>query len=278
MSAPEVDQQRARLKAFVEDAEKLFVITGAGCSAPFGIETYRDDAGEWRRAAPIQHQDFLKSKRARQRYWARSMRGWPTFQGARPNAAHFALVTLEQKGHLQRLVTQNVDGLHQRAGQERLIELHGSLASVICLSCGQRQSRESVQDWLEAENGSWLTEDVRLRPDGDAELVQVEQFDTIVVPECDCGGILKPDVVFFGDSVPKARVATVRADLAEADALLVIGSSLMVYSSFRFVREARQQGLPMAAVNRGKTRADDWFDCKWGADSAVAMPELVGAL
>jgi NAD-dependent SIR2 family protein deacetylase len=278
VSALEVKAQKARLKALIQNAEKLFVITGAGCSAPSGIDTYRDDAGEWRRAAPIQHQDFVNSERARQRYWARSMRGWPMFQNAVPNAAHSALVTLEQTGHLQRLVTQNVDGLHQRAGQNRLIELHGSLDLVICLSCGKRQPREPLQAWLEAENGHWLIRDVRRRPDGDAEFVEVEQFDTIVVPACNCGGTLKPDVVFFGDSVPKARVAAVRADLAEADALLVIGSSLMVYSSFRFVREARQLGLPIAAVNRGATRADDYFDCKWEADSAVAMSELVGAL
>jgi len=266
------------LKSFIRGVRRLFVITGAGCSAPSGIDTYRDDAGHWRRVRPVQHQDFVTTERVRQRYWARSMRGWPLFRDASPNAAHSALVALESTGRLQRLVTQNVDGLHQRAGQGKLIELHGSLASVICLDCGERRSRDSLQGWLEGQNGGWLGEAVHERPDGDAEFTQVELFDNFSVPICECGGILKPDVVFYGDSVPRARVVAARSDLAQADAVLVVGSSLMVYSSFRFVREARNMGIPVAAVNRGKTRADGLLECKWEADSAVAMPELVRAL
>jgi NAD-dependent SIR2 family protein deacetylase len=264
------------LARFLRSARSLFVITGAGCSAPSGIDTYRDDSGTWRRSAPIQHQEFMGSSKARQRYWARSMRGWPMFRNARPNPAHDALADLEASGRLRVIVTQNVDGLHQRAGSRKLIELHGSLAEVVCMDCERTRPREELQGWLEKENGAWLSLPAEARPDGDADLVG--QFDDFAVPECVCGGILKPDVVFYGDSVPRRRVDHAREELAAADALLVVGSSLMVFSSFRFLREARELALPMAAVNLGKTRADDWFGCKLQADGAVALPELVRAL
>jgi NAD-dependent SIR2 family protein deacetylase len=266
----------SELSAFLSRAERLFVITGAGCSAPSGIDTYRDDAGQWRRVSPIQHQDFMRSGPVRARYWARSMRGWPVIQNARPNAAHDALAELERRGSVQSVITQNVDGLHQRAGQKRLIELHGSLSRVICMRCGAVTARQEVQAWLEARNAGWLDLPAEDRPDGDAEIVG--QFDSFAVPECDCGGMLKPDVVFYGDSVPRKRVERVRGHLAVADALLVVGSSLMVYSSYRFLKEGRARGLPMAAINRGATRADAWFHAKWQADGAVALPELVRTL
>lgn len=265
----------SELAAFLEASRRLFVITGAGISAPSGIETYRDDAGTWRRSDPIQHQDFIRSARVRQRYWARSMRGWPSFRTASPNPAHQALVTLEQTGRIQSLVTQNVDGLHQRAGQRRVIELHGTLGTVVCLKCGDCQPRETVQDWLEAENAEWLEGSVEARPDGDASFQDVRQFDDFQVPACHCGGNLKPDVVFYGDSVPSVRVSLVRSELAQADALLVIGSSLMVYSSYRFLRQARTLGLPMAAINQGRTRADDWLHWKWAEDCVQALPLLL---
>ncbi len=263
------------LGAYLSRADRLFVVTGAGISAPSGIDTYRDDKGSWQKSQPIQHQDFVGKLRSRQRYWARSMRGWPMFRDARPNAAHAALAVLEAAGKVQRVVTQNVDGLHQRAGQSRVVELHGSLATVVCLACNRRQSRDVVQQWLEAENPRWLAEKVEARPDGDAAFLGVRQFDDFQVPTCDCGGVLKPDVVFYGDSVPRDRVDGVRQDLADADAVLVVGSSLMVYSSFRFMKEARALGLPMAALNRGATRADDWFSFKWQEDCAVALPEAL---
>ncbi|MEJ2087547.1 MAG: NAD-dependent protein deacetylase [Gammaproteobacteria bacterium] len=270
------DVSIAELAGFVAQAERLLIITGAGLSAPSGIETYRDDAGRWRRAPPIQHQDFLRSPATRARYWARSMHGWPAISEARPNAAHEALVALEALGKVESVVTQNVDGLHQRAGQQRVIELHGSLARVVCLEWGSRRDRTAVQTWLTDRNPRWLTAPAEPRPDGDAEIVG--QLDDFAVPECACGGVLKPDVVFYGDSVPRDRVERVREHLAAADALLVVGSSLMVYSSFRFVKEGHVRGLPMAAINRGATRADGWFHVKWLADSAVALPQLVRTL
>jgi len=266
------------LSVFVERAERLFVITGAGCSAPSGIDTYRDDAGNWRRSDPIQHQDFLNNHKARARYWLRSMRGWPSFRDARPNAGHEALVSLEGGGRIQSLVTQNVDGLHQRAGHKRLIELHGSLGRVVCMDCAAERPRDDLQAWLESSNGAWLELPVAYRPDGDAEVFGVGRLDDFILPECACGGILKPDVVFYGDSVPGDRVSLVRAELQRSDALLVVGSSLMVYSSYRFLKDARRLGLPMAAINLGTTRADDWFDCKWEADCAVALPQLLRAI
>ncbi|MEM8769465.1 MAG: NAD-dependent protein deacetylase [Pseudomonadota bacterium] len=264
------------LGAYLSRADRLFVVTGAGISAPSGIDTYRDDKGSWQKSQPIQHQDFVSKLRSRQRYWARSMRGWPMFRDARPNAAHEALAELEAAGRIQRVITQNVDGLHQRAGQRRVVELHGSLESVRCLNCGHQQSRDAVQQWLEAENPDWLDARVEARPDGDADFLGVRQFDDFRTPPCEvCGGVLKPDVVFYGDSVPRERVSGVRQDLADADAVLVVGSSLMVYSSFRFMKEAHALGLPMVALNRGATRADDWFAFKWQEDCAVALPRAL---
>ncbi len=268
----------AGLTACVAGAERLFVLTGAGISAPSGIGTYRNHRGDWQRSEPIQHQDFLRHRHARRRYWARSMRGWPAFRDAQPNAAHAALARLEQAGRVQAVITQNVDGLHQRAGQNRLIELHGSLAEVVCLDCRVRQSRDRLQGWLESHNRAWLHGSTTAQPDGDAAFDDVRQFDDFQEPLCKCGGVLKPDVVFYGDSVPKARVREVQGELDRADGFLVVGSSLMVYSSYRFAKAAKALGLPMAAINQGRTRADDWWQCKWPADSASALPELVERL
>lgn len=266
------------LTACLASAERLFVLTGAGISAPSGIGTYRNHDGDWQRSDPIQHQDYLRQANARRRYWARSMRGWPSIRDAEPNPAHQALARLERAGRVQAVVTQNVDGLHQRAGQMRLIELHGSLAEVVCLRCSARQSRDRLQGWLEAHNGAWLDGAVSARPDGDAAFDDVRQFDDFREPLCKCGGVLKPDVVFYGDSVPKDRVQAVRTELDSSDGFLVVGSSLMVYSSYRFAKEAKALDLPMAAINQGRTRADEWWQCKWPADSASALPELVEVL
>lgn len=273
----------AELSAFLARHERLFVITGAGLSAPSGIETYRDEQGRWQSPAPVQHQEFLRNHGARQRYWARSLRGWPRFRNARPNAAHRALAELSAMGRIVCLLTQNVDGLHQQAGQGALIELHGSLASVICLDCQHRTPRESLQSWLEARNPDILGMAASPRPDGDAELRaedgRVDPYAGVEVPVCErCGGVVKPDVVFYGDSVPAARVQAAMTALAQADAVLVVGTSLMVYSSFRFCRAARERRLPMAAVNLGITRADAWFSSKLDADCSTVMPRLVGTL
>jgi len=272
------------LQQFLQDCSRLFIITGAGCSAPSGIRTYRADSGEWQAPQPVQHQDFVRSEVARRRYWARSMRGWPHFAAAQPNAAHRALAALEAQGRVVSLVTQNVDGLHQRAGQTRLIELHGTLSQVVCIECGHQVARARVQTWLETHNPALLALPPQPGPDGDADLGGAEDAADIQIPQCpNCSGILKPDVVFYGDCVPRPRVADAFAALQQADGLLVIGSSLMVYSSFRFARTAFELGMPMAAVNLGVTRADDWYRhqgrlCKLDADCAMVLPSLFAGI
>ncbi len=268
-----------QLERFVRTHRRLFVITGAGVSAPSGIATYRDHNGDWQHPQPVMHQAFVNEHGVRQRYWARSMRGWSRFASARANAAHHSLVALEETGRVGTVVTQNVDGLHQQAGQRSLIELHGSLAEVICLACGDRTRRQDVQAWLEDHNPAVLGAPAAPAPDGDAELHGREDSADVAVPVCrSCGGVLKPDVVFYGDSVPRARVAQAFSALEQSDAVLVVGSSLMVYSSYRFCRRAAQLGLPMAALNLGTTRADEWFATKVAADCAIVLPALLAAV
>lgn len=240
----------------------VVVITGAGLSTSCGIPAYRDREGNWQGAQPIRHHDFLHSESARQRYWARSFFGWPTVAGAAPGRGHHALARLEQAGSIDLVVTQNVDGLHHKAGSARVVELHGGLAAVVCLSCRGRHPRASVQEWLGAANPELAGRPAPVAPDGDAR-VAAELYAGFRVPACPaCGGMLKPDVVFFGDSVPRERVASVMAAIAAAAGLLVVGSSLMVYSGFRFVEFARREGKPVMAVNLGTTRADHLLDAK----------------
>jgi NAD-dependent SIR2 family protein deacetylase len=267
-----------RLKQFVADHERIFVLTGAGISTASGIPDYRDRHGAWKHQKPMQYSDFVASHAARQRYWTRSWFGWQRFSRARPNAAHHALARLEQLGRLSATVTQNVDGLQQLAGSRRVTELHGSLASVGCLACGETLTRAAMQEAL-GERNAWLPElQGELAPDGDAQLQGIDET-RLQVPACNaCGGVLKPDVVFFGESVPQARVQQCRAALADSDALLVVGSSLMVFSGFRFVREACQQGIPVAAINRGRTRADDLLQHKFDVDCALALNHLLREL
>ena len=263
------------LTAFVNRHENLFVLTGAGISTASGIPDYRDQNGEWKHQRPMEYRDFAGSHEARQRYWARSFVGWHRFQQARPNQAHVALARLEREGRLGLTVTQNVDGFHQRAGSECVTELHGSLAQVECIDCDARTERAALQQRLLDSNPLLAQQTARLAPDGDALL---EAFDTgeVRVPACKaCGGRLKPRVVFFGEAVPAARVQQCYAALEAADAMLVIGSSLMVYSGFRFAREAARRGIPLAAINRGKTRADDLLALKIENDCGPALHALV---
>jgi NAD-dependent SIR2 family protein deacetylase len=258
---------------------RIAVITGAGCSTASGIGDYRDRQGAWKRRPPVQMQAFLDQPATRRRYWARSMRGWPLMAGARPNDAHRALVALERDGRVHGLITQNVDGLHQQAGHRRVLELHGALAEVLCLDCGVRVSREAIQRRLERDNAFVLEAAAAAAPDGDADLAEDLDLADFEVPGCECcGGTLKPDVVFYGDSVPKARVAEAGDLVDRADALLVVGSSLMVFSSFRFARRAHERGIPLVAVNQGMTRADDRLAVKVAADCAEALPRLAAAL
>lgn len=262
------------IQGFLKASQRLLVISGAGCSTASGIADYRDEQGAWKRAQPVQHQDFMRAHAGRQRYWARSQLGYPEFMRAQPNVAHKILSGWEQGGRLQGLITQNVDRLHQRAGHQKVIDLHGRLDEVICMSCGVVTARDRVQSWLDANNAVVDPENFGLAPDGDAD-IPGDDFSAIEVPACaDCHGILKPHVVFFGDSVPKVRVEEAYAWVDAADALLVVGSSLMVYSSFRFVRRAQEAGKPIAAINQGKTRADDWLSVKLQEDCGTALQRL----
>lgn len=264
------------LPAFIAAHRRLLVITGAGISTASGIPDYRDRSGAWKRPQPMTWQAFTGSEAARRRYWARSLVGWQRFGQARPNAVHHALVALQQSGRVQALVTQNVDGLHSAAGSQAVIDLHGRLDRVICLQCGQRSAREAFQQRLVSANPGWEQLPAGIAPDGDADLDEVD-FSAFIVPDClHCAGLLKPDVVFFGESVPRPRVEAVQAHLAAADAVLVVGSSLMVWSGFRFVRAAAQAGLPVAILNQGATRADELATLKVEHDCAAALAFLLG--
>ncbi|HYW04782.1 MAG TPA: NAD-dependent protein deacetylase [Gammaproteobacteria bacterium] len=249
-----------RLIAFIERCRRLLVLTGAGCSTESGIPDYRNAEGSWKRRRPIQLQEFLRSDLARRRYWARSTVGWRRVREARPNRAHEALARLHRAGLARRIITQNVDGLHQKAGAAEVLDLHGRLDRVRCLECGQLHAREVFQQALLARNPGWAELAAGTAPDGDADLEGVD-FGGFRVPGCDgCGGTLKPDVVFFGENVPRDRLARAMAWMDEADGLLVAGSSLMVWSGYRFARAATRSGVPLAAVNLGRTRADGELD------------------
>ncbi|MBO9715859.1 MAG: NAD-dependent protein deacetylase [Pseudoxanthomonas sp.] len=266
----------AALRDFVARHRRLFVLTGAGCSTSSGIPDYRDAEGGWKRAQPVTFQAFTGEAATRRRYWARSLAGWPRFAAARANPAHRALATLEADGRIEALVTQNVDGLHQQAGSTRVIDLHGRLDQVACLGCGARTPRAQLQQVLLARNPGWERHVAAVAPDGDADLDGVD-FSGFDVPACEaCGGMLKPDVVFYGESVPRARVEAAMAHLRRSDAMLVVGSSLMVWSGFRFARMAAEAGLPLAALNLGRTRADGLLSLKIEADCVKALAGLHG--
>jgi NAD-dependent SIR2 family protein deacetylase len=265
----------AELRDFIARHPRLFVLTGAGCSTASGIPDYRDDDGEWKRGRPVLLHDFLAHAHWRRRYWARSLVGWPRMQAARPNAAHRALAALEERGRVVQLVTQNVDGLHQAAGSRLVLDLHGRVDVVRCMSCERRVPRAHVQAELARRNPALAEASPRLAPDGDAEL-DAADFESFEVPACDaCGGLLKPDVVFFGERVPPERVQAAFAALERSDAMLVVGSSLMVYSGYRFAKAMAGAGKPIAAVNLGKTRADDLVSLKVTARCAEALEFLL---
>jgi NAD-dependent SIR2 family protein deacetylase len=267
----------SRLEDFIAAHRRLFVLTGAGCSTGSGIPDYRDEQGAWKRTPPVTYQAFVGDGITRRRYWARSLVGWPRIAQAQPNAAHLALAALEAQGRCSQLLTQNVDGLHQAAGSRAVIDLHGRLDAVVCLGCGASSSRADVQRRLAEANPAWAGLAAGAAPDGDADL-EDRDFATFQVPACDaCGGMLKPDVVFFGENVPRARVDAAMAGLAQADAMLVVGSSLMVYSGLRFVHAAVRAQIPVAAVNLGRTRADDLLRFRMAAPCGDALRFLLGA-
>ncbi|HKE49531.1 MAG TPA: NAD-dependent protein deacetylase [Rhodanobacteraceae bacterium] len=262
------------LARFIDAHPRLFVLTGAGCSTGSGIPDYRDRDGGWKRRPPVTLQAFVGDAATRRRYWARSLVGWRRFGKAKPNGSHAALAKLEAAGRVEALLTQNVDGLHQAAGSRNVIDLHGRMDTVRCLSCESRTPREAMQGALESDNPAWLHVDALDAPDGDADLEGLD-FASFRVADCEsCGGLLKPDVVFFGENVPRERVERAGAHLDAADAMLVVGSSLMVFSGYRFARAAARAGKPIAAVNLGRTRADDLLALKVEDDCADVLAAL----
>ncbi|MEU0049915.1 NAD-dependent protein deacetylase [Streptomyces sp. NPDC006309] len=234
----------------------VLVLSGAGISTESGIPDYRGEGGSLSRHTPMTYQDFTADAGARRRYWARSHLGWRTFGSARPNAGHRAVAAFERHGLLSAVITQNVDGLHQAAGSEGVVELHGSLARVVCLSCGTRSPRRELARRLEEANPGFEPVAAGINPDGDADLTDEQVGDFRVLPCTVCGGILKPDVVFFGEAVPPQRVEHCRELVRAASSLLVLGSSLTVMSGLRFVRQAAEAGKPVLIVNRDPTRGD----------------------
>ncbi|KAM8917875.1 NAD-dependent protein lipoamidase sirtuin-4, mitochondrial [Lycaon pictus] len=308
-SSPPLDPEKVKeLQRFVTLSKRLLVMTGAGISTESGIPDYRSEkVGLYARTKqkPIQHGDFLRSAPIRQRYWARNFVGWPRFSSLQPNPAHWALSNWERLGKLYWLVTQNVDALHTKAGSQRLTELHGCMHSprdppanleyilgaynmwcatwwcggvkpiytmVLCLDCGAQIPRGVLQERFEALNPTWSAEAHGLAPDGDVFLTE-EQVQSFQVPSCaQCGGPLKPDVVFFGDTVNPDRVDFVRRRVKEADSLLVVGSSLQVYSGYRFILTAREKQLPIAILNIGPTRSDDLACLKLDSPCGELLP------
>ncbi len=267
-----------QLADFLARRERVLIISGAGISTASGIGDYRNADGEWKRPQPVQHQDFMQREDWRRRYWARSMVGYPEFLRAVPNVAHETLAAWESRGRISGVITQNVDRLHQRAGHEQVIDLHGRLDQVVCMSCGQLSSRGELQAWLEQHNPGVVGTAFSAAPDGDADLER-DDFADVRVPVCaGCGGILKPNVVFYGDSVPREIVDQAYGWVDHADAVLVLGSSLMVFSSFRFVRHAHADNTPVAAINRGVMRGEELFAVKVGEDVGATLAQLDGLL
>lgn len=273
----DVHDAAGQLRRWLQGFRHVFVLTGAGCSTGSGIPDYRDANGSWKRTPPVDYRDFVNDATVNARYWARSFVGWPIVAQARPNAAHAALAQASSFAWISRLVTQNVDGLHERAGSRGVIDLHGRIDQVVCLRCGERYRRALVQQWLAGSNPEWAGIGAAAAPDGDADL-EGRDFSRFRVPPCDaCGGMLKPDVVFFGENVPRLRYEEARSALASSDALLVVGSSLMVYSGYRFARMAHEAGQPVAILNQGRTRADDLATLKLEADCGTTLQDALTA-
>ncbi|WP_395608180.1 NAD-dependent protein deacetylase [Pseudomonas sp. B22129] len=258
-------------------AERRFlVLTGAGISTSSGIPDYRDSEGVRRGKAPMMYQEFLATPQARRRYWARAMLGWPRVRIAQPNKAHLALATLQERKRISGLITQNVDTLHDQAGSQGVIELHGSLHRVLCLDCQLRSARDMIQRQMEIDNPYLAQVHAVQAPDGDTLLDPTfeEHFQVPHCPHCN-GERLKPDVVFFGENVAPPTAARAMAAVEHADGLLVVGSSLMAYSAFRLCKAMVEQGKPVIAINLGKTRGDELLQVKIEASCERLLPLLV---
>jgi NAD-dependent SIR2 family protein deacetylase len=251
----------------------VVVLSGAGISTESGIPDYRGSSGAARRATPMSLQTFTASREARQRYWARSHVGWGLIKAAAPNDGHRAVAALQGRGLLAGIVTQNVDGLHQAGGAHDVLELHGNLERVVCLECDDVSARGELDRRLRAANLGWQARASAINPDGDVELADVSGFR--VVDCVRCGGVLKPDVVFFGETVPRDRVQRAFSLVESAGSLLVLGSSLTVMSGYRFVLRAAKVGVPVAIVNDGPTRGDAQATVKVEGRLGELLPELV---
>ncbi|KAF7850228.1 hypothetical protein BT93_L5712 [Corymbia citriodora subsp. variegata] len=279
------------LYQFFESSTKLVVLTGAGMSTECGIPDYRSPNGAYSTGfRPITHQEFVRSKRARRRYWARSYAGWRKFTAAQPSAAHYALASLEKAGRINFMITQNVDRLHHRAGSNPL-EIHGTVYTVICIDCGYSFCRNLFQEELKALNPKWAAAiesldhgnpgsdksfGMKQRPDGDIEIDEKFWEEDYTIPTCQkCGGVLKPDVVFFGDNVPKDRADRAMEAARECDAFLVLGSALMTMSAYRLIKAAHESGAATAIVNIGVTRADDLVPLKINARLGEILPRVL---
>lgn len=269
------------------ESRRVVVLSGAGCSTESGIPDYRGPDSSERARRPMLYQEFIRDEAARARYWARSAVGWQRVAGATPNPGHRALARLEHAGVVSGIVTQNVDGLHQAAGSRRVVELHGSLSGVICLCCGERGKRADLQQRLFELNPAWrastsesphVVGETAPAPDGDVELA-AEVAEGFQVAAClRCGGVLKPDVVFFGESVPKQSVDAAWALFDAVDVLLVVGSSLVVYSGYRFVLGAAEKNLPIAIINLGRTRGDGIARVRVRGRTGEVLPALTDTL
>lgn len=254
-----------RLYRFLQQYAPVAVLTGAGISTASGIPDYRDQQGQWKRKQPVQHPDFMRCQQTRQRYWARSLVGWPVMAGAKPNIAHYQLARLSRSPLISGVITQNVDRLHQKADTANTIDLHGRADQIVCMNCSEQRPRQWMHDRCSQDNPSFMNFSAEVAPDGDADLET--DFSQFQVPSCEnCGGILKTDVVFFGDTVPRQRVDACRNLIRQSKALLVIGSSLMVYSGFRFARQCVENNQAIALFGFGKNRADDIATLKIEAD------------
>lgn len=256
----------------------VVVLSGAGASTESGIPDYRGPDTRHKERNPIRYQEFVADADIRRHYWGRSVIGWPSFRAAQPNPGHVAVAQMEAAGLVRGIITQNVDRLHHKAGSERIIELHGGLAEVECLDCGALSDRDALQERMLALNPGWLEHAASIAPDGDADIPR-SITQSFAVPVCErCGGTLKPHVVFFGENVPRPRVERAFALLEDADALLIIGSSLTVYSGFRFVRRAAANDQPIAIINLGPTRGDDLASVRVEGKTGSVLPALADAL
>lgn len=273
-----ISEQIQTLAHEMQQNQPVTVLTGAGISVSSGLPVYRDAEGSWIHKQPVQGPKFRASESTRQRYWCRSYFGWQAFSKARPNSSHNDLARLEEKNFISTVITQNVDGLHQQAGSKQTIALHGNLSEVICLSCGDISARSELQTRLKVANPEFLKIQFEVAPDGDALVddAHVKRFNIVACAKCN--GTLQPHVVFYGDNVPRPRVDACMQQVLNSRMLLCIGTSLMVFSGFRFCRAAAEAGIPVVMINKGITRADDLAELKINSNCDDVLSQLAGSL